>query len=314
MRRGVIAVLLASPLLERTKKVTRLLTYLGFVFFVVALLAARAAYSDVEKAALSMGDELGRLGDVGARQTVRLNGEEMFVASSTEDADLPAVLDRFEAYCKGQSAGVAEGFEGLPADVKRELGGEGRRAAAGILRREEGERGVVACLVRRPGQGEGTAESITARLDTFADTGDLSTFGDLRYLFAKRTKNGRTHVVLAWTDGSFKVGALVPPTDADAAGDDPFVAPRPPGARRVFSAGVQGAPYGVYLFDAKAPASDVMAAYDAALLDAGYALVAKDPDDPNARAYTHPRGDLWVTVTDGDGASVVSAVEITARR
>ncbi len=305
---------IASAIFTQAKKLSRLFAYLSFVSLVVALLAAKSAYSDVERAALGMGDELGRLGDVGGRQTVRINGEPMYVASTTEDLELGAVLDRFEDYCKARSAGIAEGFAGLPEDVKTELGAEGARAAAGVMRRVEGDRGFVGCLVRPEGASEGSPDSIVARLGKFADTGDLASFGRLRYLYAKRAAKGRTHVVLAWSDESFRMSALVPPTDGDAAGIDPKVAPRPPSTRRVFSAGVDGVPYGVYLYDAPAPAADVMQRYDAALLERGYTLVAKDPNDANARAYTHPHGDLWVTVSQGEGASVVSAVEIQARR
>ena len=305
-------------LADRAKRVSRVLAYFSVVSLGIGLVAASHAWGDVERMSLAVGDELGRLAAGGREQQVRVNAQPIRIATSTEDAPIEAVLDAFEGYCKARTAGLDATLANLPEASRAVISAPARAGALGVMRTREGDKGAVACVVRPEGAGEGDLSDLVARVGELAKTGDLASLGQLRYLHARRTKQGKTHVVLAWSEGSFRVGAMFP-REGDAPGSDPIVAPRPPASTRFFSASVDGAPYGVRLYDATTDPDATMAAYDALLTERGYRLLVRDPNDANARAYARPEGDLWVTIApasgrEGASQSLVSLVEIPASR
>lgn len=306
----------ARPRKERlVTKVARLAAFLCVVSLALAAVAAHRAHADVEDAALSLGDELGKLGEAGEARAIRLNGQSVHVAASTEDVAIGDALDRFEAYCRGGSAGLADGFDELPESVRSRVPpSAGRRAAAGILREETASRGVVACVVRPDGEAEGGVLDLVDRLGTLAESGDLSALGHLRYFHVRATAKGRSHVVAAWTDGPFLLSAMFPDA-GDAPGADPRFAPRPPESVRLLSAEIDGVPYAVRLYDAAGTPERVFAAYDQAVRGRGFTVLARNPEHPTSGVYHRGESDLIVTV-DGDdrGRSLVSLVETSNLR
>lgn len=296
-------------------KIARLAAFLCVVCLALGVVAAHRAHADVEDAALSLGDELGKLGEAGEPRAIRLNGQSVHVSSSTEDMPLGEALDRFEAYCRGGSAALAKGFDELPPSVRdRVPSGAGRRAAAGILREETAARGVVACVVRPEGESESGLLDLVDRLGTVAESGDLSALGHLRYFHVRSTHKGRTHVVAAWTDGPFRLSAMFPES-GDAPGADPRFAPRPPESVRLLSAEIDGVPYAVRLYDAAGPPETVFASYDRNIRARGFAPLARNPEHPTSGVYHRGESDLIVTV-DGDdrGRSLVSLIETSNLR
>jgi len=291
----------------RVTKLARLAVYCGAVSVVLGLVAARSVYGDVKSSALSVGHELGKLEDVGTGRPLRINGEPIFVASTTEDLPLAAVLDRAEAGCKSAGAGVAAEVEAMPEALRQQIPPGAR--ASGVLREDRGDRGVVACLVREDGKVSTGMKETVARLSAMVSTGDLAQVGQLRYVFAETTESGRTHVVAAWTAGPFNLYALLPEAGHDAPGSDPLDAPRPPRAQRILSADVEGVPYGVRLYDSKATPAEVVALYDAEMASRGWEPSVTDPVEGQAqRAFARPGADLLViTSKDGD-RTIVSLI------
>jgi hypothetical protein len=278
----------------------------------LGLVAARSVYGDVKSSALSIGHELGQMGDVGTGRPLRLNGETIHVGSTTEDLPLATVLDRAEAGCASNAAGVAGEIASLPEALRRHVPAGTR--ASGVLREDRGDRGIVACLVRDDDHvSTGMKESV-ARLGAMVSTGDLGQVGKLRYVFAERTMSGRTHVVAAWTDGPFNLYALVPEGGHDTPGTDPADAPRPPGALRILSADIDGVPYGVRLYDTAATPAEVIAVYDAAMPGRGWepsggaATAGEDQ-----RAYSRPGADLLVITGKDAGRTIVTLVEMRGK-
>jgi len=269
-------------------------------------------YGDVKASALSMGHELGKMGDVGAGSPLRLNGEPIHVASSTEDLPLAAVLDRAEAGCKTSSAGALAELSSLPEALQKQIPPGAR--ASGVLREDRGDRGVVACLVRPPGLASTGMGDALARLSALLDTGDLGQVGELRYVFAETTRAGHTHVVAAWTDGPFNLYALLPEAGHDAPGDDTPNAPRPPGAQRILSAGIEGVPYGVRLYDTAASPAAVAQHFDAEMASRGWEpSVSAEVAGPDQRAYSRPGADLLVITTRDGARTLVSLIEMRGR-
>jgi hypothetical protein len=296
-------------------KLARLAAFLCVVCLAFAAVAAHRAHADVADAALSLGDELGKLGEAGEARAIRLNGQSIHVSASTEDVALGDALDRFEAYCRGGSAALADGFDALPEGVRARVpDGAGRRAAAGILREQTASRGVVACVVRPEGEAEGGVLDLVDRLGTVASSGDLSALGHLRYFHVRSTAKGRSHVVAAWTDGPFLLSAMFP-DGGDAPGGDPRFAPRPGDSVRILSAEIEGVPYAVRLYDAAGTPERVFAGYDEAVRARGFAILARNPEHPTSGVYHRGESDLIVTV-DGDdrGRSLVSLVETSNLR
>ena len=167
----------------------------------------------------------------------------------------------------------------------------------------------MACLLREEPEHSRKAE-IVSRLQRFAETGDLAAIGRLRYVYARETGPGQSHVVAAWTEGSFDVGALLPPKlGGDTPGSDSRVVPRPADAVRLLTADVEGVPYAVRLYDAAGAPEAFMAGYEASLLDNGWSKV-EGSSDPRARSYVRGPIDLMVVAGDHGARSMVSMVEM----
>ncbi|APR84485.1 Hypothetical protein A7982_09834 [Minicystis rosea] len=299
----------------RIKKLARLAVFGMTVSLGLGLVAARSVYGDVRSAAFSMGRELGQLGDVGTKRPLKINGEPIFIASTTEDVSVKEVLDQTEARCKLASAGMAAELANLSESLKQKLPSDlGESRAAGILRDDRGDSGVVACLIRDDGAPASGVADITARLGAMLKTGDLGAVGRLRYVFAEKTSTGRTHVVAAWTDGSFNLYALLPSAGKDAPGSDAQNAPRPPNAQRILSADIEGVPYAVRIYDSTATPAEIVKLYDTDMPGRGWSPAYGVPGEgPDQRAFTRPGADLMV-ITSRDGArTLVSIIEMVGK-
>lgn len=260
----------AASLLPRVLRVS---AYLACVLAAITFVEASRARAAIGEAALEAGDELAKMGDaIGPRNRVRLNGEELDVASAMVDDAPSAVIDRFEAECRAHAGALARELEELEtaakgAKVAAAL--EGANAGVGIVRRDRGDRSAVACLARDEATG------IVSALNAMVKTGDLSKLGKLRYVSAERAAGStKTHVVAAWTNGPFRIAALVPSREdagRDAPGSDAPDVARPVDARRLLTANLEGAPYGVRVYDARASVGGVLAGFDREMPARGWA-------------------------------------------
>lgn len=295
------------------KKVLRLGAFTLFASLCGAGLAIRSVYADAENAALGLGQELGRLDGAGSTRAIRLNNQEMHVVAVTEQESYVDLLDKVEAACRdGSPAGGA--LQELSPEARKHMPSDTASArAAGVLRKDGSGEGVVACLLREePEHSPGKAE-IVSRLQRFAETGDLSAIGRLRYVYARAIGTGQAHVVAAWTEGKFDVGALLPPkTGGDTPGSDSRNAPRPADSVRLLTADVEGVPYALRLYDAAGAPEAVLAGYEAGLLDNGWSKV-EGSTDPRSRSYVRGAIDLMVVAGDNGGRTMVSMVEMRPR-
>jgi hypothetical protein len=297
-------------------KLMRVTVYFGVVAFVFFLLGARSVWGSAEKSLLDMGESLTVMGDVlGPSYRVQLNGEPVNVASTTTDMTVSQVLDRFEQDCREHTGGLDEELQKLSASLKDNLPSnlEGS-GGMGILRKEIAGHGMVACLAR---DGNAGSKGILAAAREVLQTGDLAPLGKLRYVNADRRSDGKTHVVSAWTDGTFRIGHMFP-ANGDAPGSDPGYAVRPPDARRILSAGVEGAPFGIQVYDSTAAPETVLAHYDREMPAGGWRAVegATEVSDAakKARAYLRGGVDLIVSAEKRDnGNTVVSVVSMPPR-
>lgn len=292
----------------------RLSAFAFVVCVVIAVLAARSAVADVGTQAIVVGRQLSELKDlVDGSHRVRLNGELVNVASATTELPLSKVLDRFEANCANWGNGLEDDFKRLSAAGKEavfsQLGQRVEGSKLGILRQETPFEGVVGCIVRTPEQ---RSIPLLDRLGKLVDTSDLGELGLVRYAYARRTPEGRTHVVTSWTDGSFRFDRFSPAPGTDAPGTDPNGFGRPLGGVRLLSAEIEGVPHGVRVYLSKVPAKQLLDDYEKRILAAGYAVVDHASDDaPGTRAYTRLDVDLIVVTNDDakTGGTAVTVVE-----
>lgn len=302
----LLAALRALP--RRAFGVLRAALVLAVLAGVVAMVFAQRAYGKVGEAALSVGRQLSGFEDLtGQSYRVRLNGQPVSVASTLTDSSVADVLSRFERHCKDGSVAGDELKVMADALVKhgsRAAGTEDTR----VLRRTSENDGIVACLVRPSG-----GESLAARLARFAESMNLSDVGHLRYAFAKKTKGGRTHVIVAWTEGAFDVGALTAGGEKDAPGADIRGAARPKDSVRLLTAGVEGAPYGTWVYDSKAARDEVLSDLDRQMKSLGWTPIPGVAEEVGTgRAYSREGRDVMVFTHEGERSTVVSMIESRA--
>jgi len=282
-------VTLRGPELRRAARV--LATWLAMSLLLGAL-GARGARAGLGESAAQLGRQLAELPELTASASaLRLNGETVYVASRTTEEPLERVLDRLQGTCR-----VAT--RELLADV---IGPSDRDGPGYELfsHRTAGE-GMVACLVP---EARDRDTGLVERLRRFAATQDLAALGSLRYLYARRTPAGRTHVVVAWTEGSFRVDRLVAPGEKEPPGRDPDDAGRPPRSTRLLHAEIADAAPELWVYrlaDAPALALD---RYQAQLLSRGWRAVAVPR--PLTRGYDRSGSELLVmAIAQGPGSEL----------
>jgi len=301
--------------IERVRGLARLGVFTTCVFLGLAGAAARSVYGGVGETTMLMGREFASLnGAVSNGQRVRINGEELYVGSTIVDMPTSEVLDRFEALCRQDSQGLEEAVKdpslGLSKEKQAELKAMGL-TGLGILRNESHGEGTVACLAHKGGGG---LRALGERVAVFGQSLDLKDLGRLRYVYTRPTTNkGRSQVITAWTDGSLRVDKIFP-AGGEAAGSDPVGVPRPPDSTRFLSAEIDGAPYGVRLYETEHKADEVLSFYDRRLTAEGWTPTPEVTRVSNeARAFSRDGAELMVFAEPGPNKTAVSLVELPAR-
>jgi hypothetical protein len=303
--------------MSRSRKMLRLTTYLFVVSLIGATLVARSGFARIRGSAMQLGDELIHLtestGMAGDFYRLRLNGELMNVATAKTSLSVSEVLARYKGACEVHADGIKEEFAHLRESLKpgAPLPAVGY-PGLGILREESEDRGMVLCFAQG-GHTDHTAAF--GRITDFADSGDLAKLGDLRYVVARQTPGG-SHVVVAWTDGSFPISKMFP-DEGDAPGADVPNVVRPDGTRRLFSAYAEGAPYGIRVYEADRPASLLLGQYDREMPTNGWQTITPVAQTlPSARAYSRDGVDILVSVGSHNkdpNKSVISVIEMRSR-
>ena len=247
----------------------RLLGFTAVCGVVCAGFSIRAARAEVANEAMNVGRQMVELAhslntDV---TPVTLNGQPMYVGSSLTQEAPRAILDRYEELCQKNLAQSPESWQALATKPGEKPTNNGDFVNSGIMRADGNGEGTVLCFVKGP-NSKGTAMEAFKSL---GETGELGAVGELRYVFAKKTKKGNTHVLTGWTTGKFNLKEMVPPDDEkDVPGEDFAEVPRMNGSRRVLSARVQGTPFGVNTYTTDMAPSKVVEHYDQTLLKQGW--------------------------------------------
>ncbi len=268
-----------------------------------------SAQTQADEGAMGVGRQLAAMGDLLQEpHRINLNGQAIWMSSGVTDESAKTVLDRFETHCRAN--------QGASADLWKQLGKKGmavQAAPAGknpltFLRRGNDDEGVVSCLAKTPDQEK---DGVKAALK-FVKTHDLGDLGALRYAYAKKGTHG-TQVLVAWTEDHFKLDNLYPQGSNDVPGTDSDLAPRPPGKTlRLFSAHMDGTPYGVRVYQSSAGTpKEVTDYYDAEMKKRGFGRLLDKSDMDGSREYM--KGGVFVSLNaqpDPNGGTAVSVGDL----
>lgn len=295
----------------RIVKVLRLLAFTAVVTVAFGLLVFRSAYANLKKQSLSMGRQLSQAGEVlNDQHRVLLNGEPIYVTNFNVPKTKQEVLDGIEKACVERSGNLGADYDKLPAAFKAGLDDNLRkRFSTGVVREEQGREGSVACVLQH---GDGGIKALSEKLGRFAKSGDVADIGDFRYVYVRESARG-TRVLTAWTEGSFRMKNMFP-TEGEPAGSDPQNMPRPDDSKRIMSAEIEGAPYGVRVYESAQPAAAIFAQYERDMPTLGWDTLPKTPAlEETTRAFSRPGVDVMVVAQENDGRTFVSLVESTMR-
>jgi hypothetical protein len=247
----------------------RVLAYMSGVGIVCGALSIRAARAEVANQSLVVGRQMMEL--TNAQQNditnVTLNGQSMFVGSSLSQEPVDDILNRYEKHCRENQAQSPDAWRAVGAkDGKVTVDTIGGDFNSGVLRAGDEREGTVVCFVR----SSQSKASVTEALKALNDTGELGAIGSLRYVYAKKTKKGNTHILTGWTLDKFNIGQFMPEEDKDVPGSDFAELPRPESSHRVLSARVEGTPFGMNVYRSDQAPDKVAADFDAQLSKKGW--------------------------------------------
>ena len=243
---------------------------LGVVFGAFQIRSARAEITD---RTLQLGRQMLTLANASEHDVnkVVMNGQNMFIGNSLSHDPANVVLDRYQSYCEANSAQPAESWRELVN--KPGASTDKKWLSTGVMRGGDRREGVVVCFTKTPK----SKQSLGDAAKEFAETGDLGSLGAARYVYAKTTDRGNTHVLTAWTDDTFSIFDLVGDESKDVKGVDfGGEIPRLPDSRRAFSARLDESPFGVNVYQNKETPEKNAQFYDDQLQLQGWAAV--DPE------------------------------------
>lgn len=292
----------------------RVSAFVSVALVLVLLFNLHQARGQVGEQLLSMGRELGPLRDLlHGTQSARINGENMFLASTVSEQPLTEVLNRFEQHCLERTGGLRESFAALPDSAREQVS---RKAPAawrfrhGVMREEKETEGMVVCVAR---SGQGGLKSWVMDLRRFLSDGELSHLGELRYVYAQRTETGRTHVLSTFTRGTFNlyraIGQLEPTSGAALE-----AVPLPPNAQRPMTFSVDGMPYAAQLFQVPGKPEEVTRYYLETLPRLGWTRVMGPGELYSSTVLTREGKTLTLAAfeLDDSGKSSVTLTEGSA--
>jgi len=251
--------------MKHLRGLVRAFAYLAVTMLVFSAWSIRSARAEMQNRTIVLGREMLLLANASQHDVTPIvfNEQKMFLGSSISNDAPSAVLDRYEAHCKASPGQPAAGWKDIDP---RAAASAPEIATTGLMRSGSAEEGTVICFVK----GADTKATASEAFRSFAETGELGALGRLRYVYAKATKSGRTHVLTAWTDDRFNLVDMMPEEGKDAPGQDFPELPRVPNSTRALSAYAEGMPYGVNVYKTTDAPGTTLAFYDAQMIARGF--------------------------------------------
>ena len=230
-----------------------------------------------------------------------VNGLDIHRITASTSLSVGDALDRLQHICE-QRGGIETSTSLLEArrvDSKQHFPG----ILDGSFRRNSDHEGVLACVDTDKPLG---LTELARRLRQFAQTGNLSEVGKLRYVLARR-EGTMTSLMVLWTEGNAPLLKMFPKT-GDAPGNDMTDVPRPDGSERLLSAAELGAPYEITVYRSlEQLPSALRESYSAKLKEQGWYITKS----ANANSFAARRGTRTIVVHLAPTASGQVTTSIT---
>jgi hypothetical protein len=211
---------------------------------------------------------------IDAPRELVVNGLALHVLSGVSAKPLGTVLDLFEARCKQ----VGGGFDREIATLLQRQGAAPlpeRIMRGGTLREDDEHNGYLACLDL--GTDQLGASELIARLQAFAESGDIANVGDLRFVWARRDREQTSYVAL-WSEGPLPLPVAFP-EEGDAPGVDLPSLPRPERSVRLLSAWQRDAAPSLVSYRSETTLDELETSYLRQLASLGLSVRAGDRQD-----------------------------------
>ena len=288
--------------------IIRVSFFLTCVSLGFALLAAHAAKADIGELGLAAGRRLDHLQDLTAdAETLQINGARFDRATNYTSDAVSNVLDRVEDACMRNPGMLGQAMREVPADVLAKVNADKelpRSSRNAIVRDEGGDGGMVICFVNAKPT---SLRELGSRLNHFLQTLELYELGEFRYVYAVR-KGDKTRVTTLWTSGSVNLNRMFP-AEGDAAGSDSKLVPRPPNARRTFTASAAGQASGVRVYESGEGLQALDVFYETQMKQRGF-RVPEGAKQDGTTAFNHPDGQqVFVSTARIDDKSYVTLTE-----
>lgn len=314
--------LIGRPRRQRLKRqlagLIRVSAYLTLVGSLSAFCLARAASARIDEAVQHFGQSLlQKLGPelIGETQLILVNGQRVMFSSQVSERPLGSTLDALQRHCDSVSSPALATLATLPPSAQLEalLTGleDPRRLTTDRYDTLDHAMGQVACIAHP--QDGADLERALGRALRFLESGDLSEVGDARYFLARKVTEQRTQVLSVWTEGHFDLLGMFP-VEGDAPGSDSPVVPRPPTARRTFSAVLPDRPYTVRMYESRETREAILNHYDRRMPAEGWEeQPTSEGDELRVLTRAFSRGDtLAFVILDAarEGDTPVTLLEV----
>jgi hypothetical protein len=295
----------------------RVSTYLTLVGALCAFCLARAASARIDEAVQQFGQGLlQKLGPqiIGETQQLLVNGQRMLFSSQVSERPLATTLDELQRHCESVASPALAAISNLPSAAQKDLLAgleDPRRLTTDRYDTLDHAMGQIACIAH-PQDGADLEQTFERAL-AFLESGDLSELGDARYFMARKVTEQRTQVLSIWTEGHFDLLGMFP-AEGDAPGSDSPVVPRPPTARRTFSALVPDRPYTVRIYESRETPEAILKHYDQLMPAEGWVeQPTSDGDELRVLTRAFSRGDtVAFVILDAarEGETPVTLIEV----
>ncbi len=294
--------------IAKSKHIRGLLRAGGYVAVLSLGLGAfqlRAAHAEVRNRTVELGRQMYQLANASQHDVnkLNLNGQSMWLGSSLAHDSVDNILDRYEDECRQNSAQSTESWRELAKKIDEKNEKRPALAGSGVMRAGTRLEGTVLCFTK----GASSKPTVGEAVKSFVETGELGALGNLRYVYAKQSDSGRTVVLTAWTDDKFNLADVVPEEGVEAKGLDFPNVPRPPTSNRLFSAQIEGTPFGANVYRSKGAPSDVVGYYDAELGKRGWKAIDVEIDNQRARRGEDNKDGLIGRLYERDGVVLTLA-------
>lgn len=257
--------------MKHVRGLMRAAGYLSVTAIAFSAYSIKVARAEMKQSSMQLGREMLQMMQTTSHHATTpmiLNGQTMYMGSSISDDDPQTILDRYEEACKADPGQPALGWKDIAKGKEQQLKGVkgAELGSAGLFRAGADGEGTVMCFVR----GENTKPSVQEAFDSFMQTGELGALGKVRYVYAKKSKNGHTLVLTAWTESKFNLAEMLPGEGKDAPGEEFPEIPRVPNSYRALSAHAEGLPYGVNVYKTTDAPGVTLKYYDIQMTNAGW--------------------------------------------